>query len=43
MNIGNVLSLFDGMSCGQIALNNLGIKYDNGLQLYEGRYLKTKF
>lgn len=25
----NVLSLFDGMSCGQIALNKLGIKYDN--------------
>tara|TARA_X000001382_G_scaffold59599_1_gene41052 strand:+ start:209 stop:964 length:756 start_codon:yes stop_codon:yes gene_type:complete len=25
----NVLSLFDGMSCGQIALNRLGIKYDN--------------
>ena len=25
----NVLSLFDGMSCGQIALNELGIGYDN--------------
>lgn len=25
----NVLSLFDGMSCGQIALNNLGVKIDN--------------
>lgn len=25
----NVLSLFDGLSCGQIALNRLGIKYDN--------------
>lgn len=25
----NVLSLFDGMSCGQIALNRLGIHYDN--------------
>ena len=25
----NVLSLFDGMSCGQIALNKLGIEYDN--------------
>jgi len=24
----NVLSLFDGMSCGQIALNRLGIKYN---------------
>jgi DNA (cytosine-5)-methyltransferase 3A len=29
MKIENVLSLFDGMSCGQIALNKLGIKYDN--------------
>lgn len=25
----SVLSLFDGMSCGQIALNRIGIKYDN--------------
>ena len=25
----NVLSLFDGMSCGQIAFNKLGIKIDN--------------
>lgn len=25
----NILSLFDGMSCGQIALNRLGIKYDS--------------
>ena len=25
----NVLSLFDGMSCGQIALNRVGINYDN--------------
>ena len=24
----NVLSLFDGMSCGQIALNRLGVKHD---------------
>ena len=29
MEIGNVLSLFDGMSCAQIALNNVGVKYDN--------------
>lgn len=28
MEIKNVLSLFDGMSCGQIALNKLGIQYD---------------
>jgi DNA-cytosine methyltransferase len=25
----NILSLFDGMSCGQIALNKVGVKYDN--------------
>jgi len=25
----NVLSLFDGMSCGQIALNRAGIEYEN--------------
>jgi hypothetical protein len=25
----NILSLFDGMSCGQIALNKLGVNYDN--------------
>jgi DNA-cytosine methyltransferase len=25
----NVLSLFDGMSCGQIALNKIGIEYEN--------------
>lgn len=25
----NVLSLFDGMSCGQIALDKLGVKVDN--------------
>lgn len=24
----NVLSLFDGMSCGQIALNKVGIEYE---------------
>jgi hypothetical protein len=24
----NILSCFDGMSCGQIALNKAGIKYD---------------
>lgn len=27
-HIGNVLSLFDGISCGQVALNRLGISYD---------------
>ena len=25
----NVLSLFDGMSCGQIALDQLGIEVEN--------------
>ena len=29
MEIENVLSLFDGMSCGQIALNRAGIIYEN--------------
>lgn len=29
MKIGNVLSLFDGMSCGQIALNRACVEYDN--------------
>lgn len=28
-SFSNVLSLFDGMSCGQIALNRVGIEYDN--------------
>lgn len=26
----NILSVFDGISCGQIALNKAGIKYDSG-------------
>ena len=25
----NVLSLFDGMSCGQLALSKMGVKVDN--------------
>lgn len=29
----NVLSLFDGMSCGQIALNKVGIEYEITLLL----------
>ena len=24
-----VLSLFDGISCGQVAINNIGIEYEN--------------
>lgn len=28
MKIDNVLSLFDGISCGQMALNKIGIKYE---------------
>lgn len=28
IGIGNVLSLFDGMSCGQVALQIAGVKYD---------------
>lgn len=29
IRIGNVLSLFDGMSCGQLALQKAGIEYEN--------------
>ena len=28
MNMRNVLSLFDGISCGQVTINNLGISYN---------------
>jgi len=47
----NVLSLFDGMSCGQIALNRCGIEYDNyfaseidkyTIQITQKNYPKTK-
>lgn len=47
----NVLSLFDGMSCGQIALNKLGIEYDNyfaseidkyAIQVTQKNYPNTK-
>ena len=47
----NVLSLFDGMSCGQIALNKLGIKVDNyfaseidkyAIQVTQKNYPNTK-
>ena len=47
----NVLSLFDGMSCGQIALNKLEIKYDNyfaseidkyAIQVTQKNYPNTK-
>ena len=47
----NVLSLFDGMSCGQIALNRAGIKYDNyfaseidkyAIQITQKNYPNTK-
>lgn len=50
MNGINVLSLFDGMSCGQIALNKIGIKYDNyysseidkyAIQVTQHNYPKT--
>lgn len=46
----NVLSLFDGMSCGQIALNKVGIEYENyfaseidkyAIQLTQKNYPKT--
>ena len=47
----NVLSLFDGMSCGQIALNKLGFKIDNyfasevdkyAIQITKKNYPNTK-
>ena len=47
----NVLSLFDGMSCGQIALEKLGIKVDNyfaseikkhAIKVTQDNYPKTK-
>jgi len=47
----NVLSLFDGMSCGQIALDKLGIKVDNyfaseidkyAIQVTQNNYPETK-
>lgn len=46
----NVLSLFDGMSCGQIAFNRAGIEYDNyyaseidkyAIQVTQHNYPKT--
>lgn len=47
----NVLSLFDGMSCGQIALNKIGINYDhyyaseiekNAIKITMNNYQNTK-
>lgn len=47
----NVLSLFDGMSCGQIALNKIGIEYENyfaseidkyAIQVTQNNYPNTK-
>ena len=37
----NVLSLFDGMSCGQIALNRAGINYDSyfASEIKKARYM----
>jgi len=29
LNVGNVMGVFDGMSCGQLSLRDVGIKYDN--------------
>jgi DNA-cytosine methyltransferase len=51
MEIKNVLSLFDGMSCGQVALNRAGIKYENyyaseidkyAIQVTQNNYPNTK-
>jgi site-specific DNA-cytosine methylase len=47
----NVLSLFDGISCGQVALNNLNIEYENyfaseidkyAIQVTQNNYPNTK-
>lgn len=47
----NILSVFDGMSCGQIALNNLGVKYGNyfaseicpyAIEVTQNNYPQTK-
>ena len=47
----NVLSLFDGMSCGQVALNRAGVKVDNyyaseldkyAIKVTQDNYPKTK-
>ena len=47
----NVLSVFDGMSCGQLALNRAGIEYDNyfaseidpyAIQITQKSYPNTK-
>lgn len=37
----NVLSLFDGMSCGQIALNQLGIKLEKYYSSEIDKYAKA--
>jgi len=51
MKIDNVLSLFDGMSCGQLALDTLGIKVNNyfaseidqhAMQIAKKNYPNTK-
>ena len=48
--LGNVLSLFDGISGGQVALDRLGIKYENyyaseidkyAIQITQKNYPKT--
>ena len=47
----NVLSLFDGISCGQVAINRLGIKYSNyfaseideyAMEVTQANYPKTQ-
>ena len=34
--IGNIVSICDGMSCGQIAVNRAGLKYDKYYMLGNG-------
>ena len=35
----NVLSLFDGMSCGQLAFDNLGIKFEANKVGYAKKFI----
>ena len=40
--IKNVVSVFDGMSCGQIALNQVGIDYENYYASEIDKYANNK-
>ena len=40
-NIMNVLSLFDGISCGQIAFEKLGVTFGNTAERERERVINT--